>query len=471
MRYTWIYNPTLPVDDDIIGKHDAELMENARDAERIDHIKRRVITTGKSEFQEVTVHYQGQPHYFVLTIDPLQDETTQDITGIICTSMDVTKYKQLHHREKADRILAEALYDTAIALTSTLDLSEVLDRILINMDQVIPHDAADIMLVENDIAHIARSRGYAQHGLEETVSALRFSVENTPTLRNMAQTRKPIIIDDMQAYSDWLKLPHESWLRAYVGVPIEWQEEIIGFLNVVSAVPNFFNEQHLEWLKAFAAQAAVALHNAQLHEKASELAKADERHRLARELHDSVNQMLFSSSMIAEALQSVPDADNTIVMEHLQHLERLNRGALAEMRLLLQELRPENLVEMNLEMQLRRLVDAIKGREKIEVSVKIKEAPALPPDVRLAYYRIAQEALNNIIKHAKATHVDVIYQQEHHTARMTIADNGGGFDPEEITNGMGLSSMIERAENVGAKIQIESQNGSGTAITVTWSDT
>jgi len=227
-------------------------------------------------------------------------------------------------------------------------------------------------------------------------------------------------------------------------------------------------------LQSLANQTAIAIENARLYEQAQRVAVLEERNRLARELHDSVTQTLFSASLIAEVLPSMWESDQEESQQLLRELQQLSRGALAEMRTLLLELRPTALVEMGLSDLLHQLAEAAIGRLGVPVEVVVTGQCDLPVEVHAALYRIAQEALNNVIKHAGASRVMVSLCCEPGSAGGTIVDlgvrdDGCGFDPDCIPPGhLGLSIMRERAEAVGARLEIESQAGQGTRVEVTW---
>jgi len=226
----------------------------------------------------------------------------------------------------------------------------------------------------------------------------------------------------------------------------------------------------------------------QLYERSQELAVLEERSRLARELHDAVTQTLFSASLVAEALPATWERDPQEGRGLLQELRGLSRGALAEMRTLLLELRPAALVETRLDDLLRQLGEAASGREGIPVTVQVEGMADLPPDVHIALYRITQEALNNVVKHARASQVIVRlgYLCHERAAEseatghaepvptglcvlLSIGDDGRGFDPAQIPhNRLGLGIMHERAQAIGAFLDVESQPGHGTQITVLW---
>ncbi len=220
-----------------------------------------------------------------------------------------------------------------------------------------------------------------------------------------------------------------------------------------------------------------------LSEQAQELAVVEERQRLARDLHDAVSQTLFSASLIAEALPELWQKSHDEGQELLVKLQQLSRGALAEMRALLMELRPAALMEANMQDLLRQLGQAVSGREGIPVTVtvgegcleqeSIQESGALPSEVRVGLYRIAQEALNNVVKHAQASQVEVSLRcasapQEAH-AELCIRDDGLGFEPDMVSQDhLGLGIMRERAESIDARLTVTSEPGRGTTVRVVW---
>jgi signal transduction histidine kinase len=203
----------------------------------------------------------------------------------------------------------------------------------------------------------------------------------------------------------------------------------------------------------------------------SEMEKAvtAERSRLARELHDAVTQTLFSASLIAEVLPRLWAKDPERGQQQLEEVRILNRGALAEMRSLLLELRPEALAQAKTDDLLRQLGRAMTGRTGVPVSVSADVQCPLPAEVQVALYRIAQEALNNAAKHAEASQVDVQFCCEAGRAALSIRDDGQGFDVDNIPPGhLGVGIMRERAASVGAELEIESEPGSGSEVRVIW---
>lgn len=207
----------------------------------------------------------------------------------------------------------------------------------------------------------------------------------------------------------------------------------------------------------------------ELAEKAANEAVAADRTRLARDLHDAVTQTLFSSSLIAEVLPDLWETDVEEAQRSTEELRQLTRGALAEMRTLLLELRPSTLTQTHLTDLIKQLCEAFIGRSRLPILLNIEGDRELPPDVQVAFYRIAQECLNNVFKYARATEVNVSLFMSSDTIRFEVRDNGIGFDPSvNRPMKLGIHIMRERAESIGADFHIASALGSGTCVDVTW---
>jgi PAS domain S-box-containing protein len=208
--------------------------------------------------------------------------------------------------------------------------------------------------------------------------------------------------------------------------------------------------------------------NQRLAEKAAQDAVTAERTRLARDLHDAVTQTLFSTTLIADVLPDLWAMNPEEGRRRLEELRQMTRGALAEMRTLLVELRPNALVEAPLPTLLRQLTEAMVSRARIDIQFSAQGERKLPADVQVGLYRIAQEALNNVVKHAKAAQA-VVTLRLGDAVRLTVADNGAGFDSGTVTaDHLGLRIMRERAEAIDAQLGIYSEPGEGTQVSVLW---
>ena len=262
-------------------------------------------------------------------------------------------------------------------------------------------------------------------------------------------------------------------IHAWMWVPLAVKGEVIGGMAIAHTEPDHFTPHHADLALTMANQAAITMINAQLHEQAQAVAVLEERQRLAQNLHDAINQSLFSAGLIAEVLPRLWELNPEEARQSLEDLRRLTRGAQAEMRGLLVELRPFILTDSVLTDLLRQLGNALTGRTNIPVTITVigAEQQSLPAKVQVAFYRICQETVHNIIKHAKATQVEIQLQIDPGAIELLIRDDGRGFDPAHIPSGhYGLTMMRERAQSVEAVLKIVSQPGQGTIIAITWTD-
>jgi len=262
-------------------------------------------------------------------------------------------------------------------------------------------------------------------------------------------------------------------MQAWMWVPMAVKGHIIGGMALAHVERGYFTRHHADLALIVANQAAITMINGELYKNAQALAVLQERQRLAQNLHDAVNQSLFSASLIAEVLPRLWERDQELARQSLDDLRRLTRGAMAEMRSLLVELRPSTLTEADLGELLGLLGNAFTGRTNIPASLTLVGQGSLPAEVQVAVYRICQEALNNIVKHAGASRVEINLKRQDAAIELSICDDGRGFDSERtaISGHYGLSMMRERAEAVGAILSVTSQLDHGTKLTICWEET
>lgn len=259
--------------------------------------------------------------------------------------------------------------------------------------------------------------------------------------------------------------------RAAIGVPLSWRNHVIGLcLLYLPPKVGVVTEIELAFVTALADHAALAVVNARLTARAGETAALRERARLARDLHDSVSQSLFAMTLHARAAQlaMAGAASADPLVRSLDEVAQLTRHALVEMRAMIFELRPEALSEDGLAAALRQQASELSVRDGFVVSFDgLEERIAVDSEVEEQLYRIGVEALNNIVKHARATTVNVRIEQFAHTVRLTITDDGAGFDTQTAHPGhLGLSTMADRARLVGAELVVKSSPGKGTTVKV-----
>jgi two-component system nitrate/nitrite sensor histidine kinase NarX len=311
----------------------------------------------------------------------------------------------------------------------------------------------------------------------------RFPLASAPAYRQVIEGPAPFVISNVrdEASLGLGESAGDQWEtglvggRSWMGVPLAIKQRAIGMLSLYCDRPNHFTWRHAELALAFANQAAFAIENARLYEQAQELAAIQERQRLARDLHDAVSQSLFSASLTAEVLPRLWGRNRDEGQRCLAELQQLTRGALAEMRALLLELRPTALAETKLSDLLCQLAEAVTSRLRLPVALEVEWQGLLPPEVQVGLYRIAQEALNNVGKHSRASQAWVSLRPVAYSppasggVELCISDDGRGFNPADVLpQRLGLRIMRERAESIGATLEIKSQAGHGTRVVAVW---
>jgi signal transduction histidine kinase len=289
----------------------------------------------------------------------------------------------------------------------------------------------------------------------------------------MLQTAEPYRTHNIQEdprFEGWPSA-HPN-MRTFLGVPIVARGEVIGSFYLTEKKGRRgadFTDEDEELIRTLAAHAAIAIENARLHERSRELSTIEERKRLARELHDSVTQTLFSIGLTAEAAAGLVEADPARAREQLGHLQELARSAMGEMRSLIFELRPAELETEGLAAALRKHVDVVRRLHEQEIELCVEGERRLPPEVEKGLLRIAQEALGNAVRHSGAGRVTLTLAARDSRVSLRVEDDGDGFEPEEAvtrSRRLGLTSMRERAEALGGTLEIDSERGRGTVVDV-----
>jgi signal transduction histidine kinase len=243
----------------------------------------------------------------------------------------------------------------------------------------------------------------------------------------------------------------------------------LGVLGLFGATILNYTIEDITLFTTIADQIGGLVERARLVRQAELAAVVQERQRLARELHDSVTQLLYSQVLFSGAgRKELHQGNRSQAESHLARIESAAQQALKEMRLLVYELRPPNDLEEGLAVAIERRLEAVERRTGMVARLIVSGEEKLPPAASLALYRIAEEALNNTLKHASAATVLVALRFNHHEASLEVADDGRGFDhTSRPEGGMGLINMRDRAASLGSRLSIDSAPGQGTRISVT----
>ena len=405
-----------------------------------------------------------------------QDNLISDQDDLVYQSqLERQLYQELKTKEREQLILLKVLQTLASALE--LQPSLILDQLRLIVD----YDQAGLFILDDSLLVPLALR--SSKGLQQT-SYPQISLNSPYTIIKLFNENKVIRIGDINSKAPAAQFLHTLFIKhntlflqgiqSWMWIPVAVKGQVIGMIGLAHQLPNYFTAHHADLALTVANQAAITMVNAKLYENAQALAVQHERQRLAQELHDAVNQSLFSAGLIAEVLPRLWERDINSGKRSLEDLRRLIRGALAEMRMLLVELRPSALTNNDLSELLHLLGKALTGRNNVPVNIMVDGTIDLPDEVKIIFYRLCQEALNNISKDAAATQVDIHlrYDAKNKTVEMHIRDNGRGFDPSHIPSGhYGLSMMHERATAVKALLTITSQPGQGSSIILCWPNT
>lgn len=423
-----------------------------------------------------------------IRVDQRERELTPDAVSLIQTiagavanaAANVQLYERaLRSGERLERLNAAS----RMINSAGLDLPTLYGAIHRAVAHLMPVEALVISLVEAEEQMVTHVYCYDRAGL--------WGVGRSPLARSFAGFMRrhgpSLRVDDfLEFYARHPEVAFTTFgddedTRSAVAASFVSADGLYGLLFAQCYAPGMYSDDDLTILELLAAHAATAIENARRAQQTRRDAVDDERNRLARELHDSVTQSLFSASLIAERLPEVALRNADEGRQGLELIQQFVRGALAEMRALLVELRPAALAAAPLHEAIDQLAQALRGRRGITIAVNLAPAPRLPASVQVALYRIVQESLSNVIKHARAGLATVQLSVEPPvqgegpwagTVSIHVQDDGRGFQPEQVGAGsFGIGIMRERATTIGARLDIASRPGDGTTVALIWSGT
>lgn len=450
-------NVTYPEDRAWVPKAWQEVVEGRRERYDVEH---RVL------------HKDGSVRWLRVSGAPVRDENGQ-VTGMRGTSTDITARKRAEEELQWRTEGLIALHQIAQTLAIVTDLPAALEVVGETVARLLGATSAVIGVVGGEQAEFETLARWTRQPTPAEAEDRLFPLLYGLGVRKVLSQARTHVIADMQAQD--LPATMREHLRSLnihtlMIVPLQVRGTVIGIMGIgTDQEDRGFAPSEVSLAETIAGDIAAAIENTRLHKQAQAVAVDEERQRLAGELHDVVTQALFSASLIAETLPRVWERDPEKGRLGLEELRELTQGALTQMRALLLELRPAALAEQELDVLIRQLTDGMRARTHILVTTTVVGECSLPTEIKLALYRIAQEALNNITKHARASQAKVYLHFEPGRVTLSVNDNGSGFDPDSIEpNRLGLGIMRERAKAIGAEFRLESQRDRGTEITVTW---
>jgi PAS domain S-box-containing protein len=381
-------------------------------------------------------------------------------------------------RARAHRLLEErvaTLSRIAANLAFDVPAEDTLDSLAESAVKASTAVACGVVLVDrkDETLHLFGSYGLPEGYTQGLQASYRLGAPS-PSLKAF-RTQEPVLLRDLRRFllEDQRYAPIHRFVRE-VPWDITYSLPLLSRYRTVGAI--FFcylpaeepGEDEQVFLKAVADQTAVALENARLFSEARGKAALEERQRLARELHDSVSQALYGIALGARTARKLVDQNPQLVADPLEYVLSLADAGLAEMRALIFELRPESLESEGLVAALEKQAAALRARHEIEVEVALCEEPEASLEVKEAIYRIAQEALHNTVRHARANNVTIkMVCEGGRILKLEVSDDGVGFETGgEFPGHLGLRSMRERAQRLGGTLTVESSPGAGTAVRV-----
>jgi GAF domain-containing protein len=400
----------------------------------------------------------------------LSGEEERVLSGLAHRAAVAIEHARVYQESERRLLELEALYRADETLHRSLRLDEVLQSLAEVAHDVLVADKTTVNLWDAERRELI---GGAAIGFSAETTATALAAGVDLPLDNVLNSEVFVVADaaNSPAFTSprMREIIRREGIESMVGAPIIVGGLPFGLFAVAFCTPHAPTRDEGRLVHAIAQRAGVAIHNARLFEQAQQVATAEERQRLARELHDAVTQTLFSASLIAEVLPRLAERNPEEGRRRLEELRQLTRGALAEMRTLLLELRPAALMDTPFGQLLQQLAEASASRGSLQISVDAEGEGPLPPDLQIGLYRIAQEALNNINKHAGATHAEIRFRKRASVVDLRITDDGRGFDASNTPPGhFGLSIMRERAKALGATLRLESRPGAGTRIDLHW---
>jgi signal transduction histidine kinase len=408
-------------------------------------------------------------------IETFADQATIALSNARLIEALARSREELSRRAETERSLGEI----AARIAAARDPSHILQTVVEEACRLIGSDGAHLTLLAEDGRHLvpavvaAGTNGAAADWLKSISFSLGDGLHGKAAASREVLWTEDSLRDRAATYGDSAVPAGRTAFRAVAVAPLNAPDgAILGTLAITYGAPRVVDPEALRLLETLADHATVALMNSRLESdlrvRATELAASEERARLARELHDSVTQALFSMTLQTRAAELLLQKDAAAAAGTLASLRDLQRDALAEMRSLVFELRPAGLADTGLEHALRTHAAAIEGRIGLPVAVEAHLDPAAPPlplDLQEAVYRIAQEALHNVVRHARASRVRVDLDADAAAVRLRVVDDGVGFDPELVAPGhLGLDGMRARAERLGGSLGVEAAPGHGTTL-------
>ena len=467
---------------EFVGKTPQELGIHFEASELWEATLRRVFATGLPERLEVEFPSPDGPRYFDCRLVP-EPAPAGGTRTVLSIARDVTERWLAFEAERNARAVADALREATVVLTRSLDRESVLVTLLDRLRQMVPFDRGRVLLVEDASRLFVRAVFDGDRAMPlPAESRQEILATEHPIVRVILATGAPVLIPDVSAHPDW-SLPRERPPEAsWMGVPLFARGNVAGLFALSRREADYFREEHVKLAEALSSQASVAVENAVLFEQMQasglrmralsrrlvEVQESERRH-IALELHDEAGQALVSLRLGLRLLER-QIAEGGDVAGRVAELVETTDGILDGLHRLAADLRPASLDHLGLDTALRQHTQSVAAKSGLPVHYKARgfTSERLHQQVETGLYRVVQEAMTNVVRHARATRIDVLVERREDRVLVVVEDDGAGFDPALLQSGdhLGLLGMRERADALGGTMTVESAPGKGTTIVV-----
>lgn len=466
---------------EFVGRTNGEMkILSSAAVERMDTALRRVFASGDSETVVYALDAVGGDRQFE---SRLVGELGPDgaVSSVLAVARDVTERETAHAAEQRALHVAEALREATLALARSFDRETVLTTLLDRLRPIVPFDHATVMLIDEATQVSVRAIFDGDRVVSlppEKRSQL--DPKDHPVVRDILSKGRPVLIPDVREYPGWSLPTDKESEVSWMGVPLFARGEVAGLFSLSKREPAYFNEHHAKMAEAMSTQASVAVENAVLFEQMQASTgrmralsrrlvevQEGERRSIARELHDEAGQALASLRYGLRLLEREIDSGGDVAARVTELVQRTD-AVIEGLQRLAADLRPVSLDHLGLVSALQQYTRAAAAKFGLTVHFKAIgfDGERLSPIVETTLYRIVQEAMTNIVRHAAATQVDVIAELRGDRVAVMIEDNGVGFDPEQVARGehFGLLGMKERVAALDGNLTVESRPGGGTTL-------
>ncbi len=467
---------------DVVGKTNRELGMSSELVKAWDAALRRAFATGKPERFEFALEAPDGMRHFDCRLVP-EPGPDGAISSVLSVARDVTPRWLAFEAEQRARATADALREATMALTRSLDRETVLATLLDRLRGLVPFDRAHVMLLEEasrvSVRAIFDGNSVVPIPAEERPE---FDPTDHPIVQSILTTGKAVLIPDVSAHPGWSlptdRLSEGSWM----GVPLFARGSVAGLFSLAKREAGYFNREHVRLAETMSSQASVAVENAILFEQMQASTarmqllsrrlvevQESERRNIARELHDEAGQALASLRFGLRLLEREIDEGGSVTGRVTELMQRTD-AVIDGLHRLAADLRPASLDHLGLEAALRQYARSAGSKFGLTVRFKARgfTSARLPMAVETALYRVVQEAMTNVVRHAGATRVDVLTERRGDRVLVMVEDDGAGFEPDQVKgeDHFGLLGLKERAEALGGTLRVESAPGAGTTIAV-----